>query len=107
MQGFGPSDTISLRPRALHSFISSPRTVVTVQKINSWWFISGLISLSATSKRNKLSISFSTSSLYWAKVAGVNWHDRHVSYEFLRKATAGSYEFCIGPEAIRSSREAR
>jgi hypothetical protein len=44
--------------------------------------------------------------LYWAKVAGVNWHDRRVSYEFLRKATAGSYEFCVGPEAIRSSREA-
>ena len=45
--------------------------------------------------------------LYWAIVAGVNWHDRYVSYEFLRKAIAGLYEFYIRPEAIRSSREAR
>jgi hypothetical protein len=32
--------------------------------------------------------------LYWAKVAGVDWHDRRVSYEFLRKVTAESYKFC-------------
>jgi len=37
----------------------------------------------------------------------MSYHGRRVSYEFLRKATAGSYEFCVGPEAIQNSREAR
>jgi len=54
-----------------------------------------------------LALGWLRKELYWAKVAGVNWHDRRVSYEFLRKVTAGSYEFCVGPEAIWSSREAR
>jgi hypothetical protein len=38
--------------------------------------------------------------LYWAKVAGVIPARPSVSYEFLRKITAVSYECCVESEAI-------
>jgi hypothetical protein len=51
-----------------------------------------------------LALSWLRKELYRAKVEGLR---PLVSYEFLRKAIIELYEFCAGPEAIQSNREAR